>query len=422
MIPVALTQSPRLRYFTFFYLYLMQGIPAGFALTAMVNYLTSRGVSQTSVGQFIVIVGVPWTLQVLWGPVIDKFRLSKIQSRKHWIVFAQWMAVLASGALITISDPVTEIRTVAFMFMAHSIFASLQDASVDALAITLAPVHERGRVNGFMRGGFLAGIALGGAFLSLTLNRYGFRTAAMLQSGVLTLFSLLFLVTRTMPRSSQATIPDQVSTPTAARSSLKQVFSEIFRNITSARSLRYFTIVLMIYFVISLFIRSFVFFLINKLNWSDESVSVLQGGFGIIVTIIAILIAGIIADKIGPGRMQFFVLSGICAFLFLVSFFAIQGENNLLLKISLVVWNFTDPFLSVCVFPILMGLCSERVAASQFTAYMSLINLADVCGSYVAGWLLAYTSTFLIALLCGLLMLLLLALLFARRNHKIIPG
>ncbi|UJR18416.1 hypothetical protein I4U23_005321 [Adineta vaga] len=33
-------QNQSLRYFTFFYLYIMQGIPAGFSSTALANYLT----------------------------------------------------------------------------------------------------------------------------------------------------------------------------------------------------------------------------------------------------------------------------------------------------------------------------------------------------------------------------------------------
>lgn len=38
-----LSQSWTLRYTTFFYRYRMQGIPSGFALTAVTNYLTAGG-------------------------------------------------------------------------------------------------------------------------------------------------------------------------------------------------------------------------------------------------------------------------------------------------------------------------------------------------------------------------------------------
>ncbi len=39
---LSLKQNTALRYFTFFYLYVMQGIPAGFSSTALANYLTGK--------------------------------------------------------------------------------------------------------------------------------------------------------------------------------------------------------------------------------------------------------------------------------------------------------------------------------------------------------------------------------------------
>ena len=39
---LSLKQNTALRYFTFFYLYVMQGVPAGFSSTALANYLTGK--------------------------------------------------------------------------------------------------------------------------------------------------------------------------------------------------------------------------------------------------------------------------------------------------------------------------------------------------------------------------------------------
>ncbi len=51
---LVLRDSAGLRYFTFFYLYVMQGIPSGFALTAVYNYLVGSGLTAKSVGTFAV--------------------------------------------------------------------------------------------------------------------------------------------------------------------------------------------------------------------------------------------------------------------------------------------------------------------------------------------------------------------------------
>ncbi|WP_219160774.1 hypothetical protein [Hymenobacter profundi] len=46
-------------YFTFFYLYVMQSIPAGFGLTGLVNYLIGKGLFAETVASFGVIIGLP---------------------------------------------------------------------------------------------------------------------------------------------------------------------------------------------------------------------------------------------------------------------------------------------------------------------------------------------------------------------------
>ena len=55
---LVLRESARLRYVTFFYLYVMQGIPAGFGLTAVYNYLIGAGLTAKAVGTFAAIVGL----------------------------------------------------------------------------------------------------------------------------------------------------------------------------------------------------------------------------------------------------------------------------------------------------------------------------------------------------------------------------
>ena len=51
-----LTENRSLRFATFFYLYVMQGVPAGFATTALANYLAGQNLSSARVGEFGAIV------------------------------------------------------------------------------------------------------------------------------------------------------------------------------------------------------------------------------------------------------------------------------------------------------------------------------------------------------------------------------
>jgi len=119
------------------------------------------------------------------------------------------------------------------MFCLHSVFASIQDASVDAIAISVVPEAERGRVNAFMRGGFLLGSSLGAAALATMLHRYDFFWAACTQSAALLVFTILTFFIRLdhddqlLPRfGASAARAAQASTGTP---SLGWLFGELWR-------------------------------------------------------------------------------------------------------------------------------------------------------------------------------------------------
>jgi PAT family beta-lactamase induction signal transducer AmpG len=151
-------------------------------------------------------------------------------------------------------------------------------------------------------------------------------------------------------------------------------------------------------------------------------VSVLQGGWGSIVTFVAILIAGNQSDKLGAKYLQIKVMWAICIFLLILNvtytFWHFQTYSGL----ALVLWNLADPLLSVAVFPILMGLCLKKIEGSQFTTYLAIINLCDVFGSYVTGWSLNITSAPVLGLLCGLCLLGVLIFIKVNKNYSVIPG
>ncbi|RZK18160.1 MAG: MFS transporter [Hymenobacter sp.] len=281
---LVLRESARLRYVTFFYLYVMQGIPSGFALTAVYNFLIGQGLSARAVGSFAAIVGLPWTFQFVWGPLIDRYQYSIIGHRKQWVVLTQFVAFLASLSLLLVHDPVRQLTLLGLVFFVHSVFASIQDASVDAIAIALVPEAERGRVNAFMRAGSLAGWAVGGAVLANMLHRSSFATAALTQSLTLLAFTVLTLFIK-LERTDQL-LPSFGSTPRARpiiltddeeNHSLSWLFGELWRSIIEKHSLRAFGIIVLGYMAAALFGNAFGFHLIHTLHWSDAFVSTLQG-------------------------------------------------------------------------------------------------------------------------------------------------
>ena len=113
---------------------------------------------------------------------------------------------------------------------------------------------------------------------------------------------------------------------------------------------------------------------------------------------------------------------GVALFLILLNASFTLWQYDLYSGTGLILWSLADPLLCVSVFPILMALCAEKVEGSQFTAYMAMINLCDVVGSYVTGWTIGSISAPMLGLGCGLFIVLLLLVVRRNNTYSIIPG
>lgn len=401
-----LSESRSLRYTTFFYLYVMQGLPPGFSLTAMANYLAAEGKSPADIGAFVAVVGLPWTIQFVWGPLIDRFQGSAMGRRRPWVLGAQLLAFGASLGLLFVTDPTADLRLLSLAFLGHSLAASVQDAAVDAMAISTIPETERGRVNAFMRAGMLTGSGLGAILFATLLRQYDFHTAALTLSALLLAFTVVTFFIR--ERRTDVLWPGQrraVSGETSPAGypdrSFRWLFTELFRGLFAPVSLRLFGAIVLVYLSCSLFVRVYPVHLIQVLGWSDTEVSVLTGTFGTLLPLGVILAGGVAADRFGARRLLSLIMLGIAAYLLVFNGLSNFWENKNFGRGGLALWYLMDPLFSVAAMPVLMSICRRGVEGSQFTTYMALVNFSDVVGSYAAGQLQTVVPAPVVGLLAG---------------------
>lgn len=397
-----LSQSTALRYGVVFLLYFRQGLPAGFAQTALANSLTARGVNAAEVGAFVAWIGLPWTLQFVWGPLIDRFQGSAMGRRRPWVLGAQLLGLVATLPLLFIVDPVEQLAAVSWIFLAHSVVASVQDTGVDAMAISMTPDRQRGRMNAFMRAGFLVGLGAG-AMLSVVMKDGGFRAAAGLQTIALALLAVLTFVVRERP--GDALLPggrrEGMVSPRRAGMNVSAIVAELIRGMLAPTGLRIFLASAIGYLAASVFSRAVSFHLIRNAGWGDAELSVFSGWNGTALALVVVLLGGPLSDRIGHGRLLVAVLALMGGYLIAVGSLGASWSDRSLMRPALAIWYGFDPLLSVAAMPALMAVCRPGVEGSQFTAYMALVNLCDVLGSYLAGKALGFASAPTIAAACG---------------------
>ncbi|MCJ7451257.1 MAG: MFS transporter [Steroidobacteraceae bacterium] len=180
------------RFTTFGLLYVSEGIPYGFTSVAMVAFMRQHGVSLDLIGTFVAALFMPWAFKWAWAPLVDLIKLHRWGGRRAWIIACNAMMIVT--LLITGSIDVQQNFTLLLIMVTlHNFFCATQDVAIDSLAVSTLEADERGRGNGFMFAGQYFGIMLGGGGAVFVNGLFGF-DAALAYICALLLLNLSFVL------------------------------------------------------------------------------------------------------------------------------------------------------------------------------------------------------------------------------------
>lgn len=128
--------------FFLIYLYLLQGVPLGLA-ASIPFILATRKVSYADQGTFS-FVFYPFSIKLLWAPIVDSCFVHKFGRRKSWLIPVQlfiglFMMVSASScqSLAYNIQSKTDIIILTIIFTIFTFLAATQDIALDGWAISM---------------------------------------------------------------------------------------------------------------------------------------------------------------------------------------------------------------------------------------------------------------------------------------------
>ncbi|KAL2621578.1 hypothetical protein R1flu_001783 [Riccia fluitans] len=146
-------------------LYAMQGVPLGLSLGSIPFILKSQA-SYTEVGIFS-LAGYPYSLKLLWSPIVDTVFSARLGWRKSWVLPMQ----MTSGLLMIFSAETADhwletanVRSITSLFFIFVLLAATQDIAVDGWALTLLSRKNIGHASTCQTVGINSGY-----FLSFTI-------------------------------------------------------------------------------------------------------------------------------------------------------------------------------------------------------------------------------------------------------------
>lgn len=353
---------------------------------------------------------IPWTFKFAWAPLVDVLQ-SRFWTLKHWVLLAQLIMGITLMPLIWI-DPMTSMTFVGTLLMIHAFAAATQDVAIDALCISVTDAAERGRLNGWMQTGMLAGrAAMGGGALMLS-SRIG-DAAVVVTLVAITTFSGGLLIGSRLP---QTTLP--VSLEKAGSNVLRSRLHKILPDLRSAVRGRRMWIGFAFALTAPAAFKAFEVvigpFLIDR-GLSEEQV----GQFTAIVMIGAMvagsLIGGRLADRFSRKGFVGAALGFIVATLttLAIADMATNQTGGVHLLVLIAVAAFGIGVFTVAAYALFMDLTQPTIAATQFSAFMGATNGCEAWSTMLMGQLVAgYGYATGILSLCGvsLVSLLLLAM------------
>ncbi|ETW87634.1 mfs acetyl-CoA transporter [Heterobasidion irregulare TC 32-1] len=121
-------------------LYLIQGVPIGLALGS-VPFLLREHLSYSQLAVFA-LSSYPYSLKLLWSPIVDSKFLPSVGRRKSWIipmqsVIGSLMLYISFNVERLMEHPADNVYTLTFVFTSLVLIAATQDIAVDGWALTL---------------------------------------------------------------------------------------------------------------------------------------------------------------------------------------------------------------------------------------------------------------------------------------------
>jgi predicted MFS family arabinose efflux permease len=163
-------------------LYGSQFLAIGFLFTALTAISRESGGSLEDIG-VIYAIGFIWALKFLWAPLVDKYGSRRRGHYRSWLVVTQPAAALGIVALAPL-DVSENLGLIVALLAVVAVLSATQDIATDALAVRMMHGRSRGGINGLQIGANFVGDVVGGGFVLVMYDYFGWVPAILTLAAV----------------------------------------------------------------------------------------------------------------------------------------------------------------------------------------------------------------------------------------------
>lgn len=371
------------------------GLPLFLTSKALQAWMSTAGVSKGVIGLFS-IVALPYSLKFLWSPLFDRYRLPFLGRRRGWLVLLQ-LALVAAIVYLGFQDPASlqqvgnfspeicgsqgfftgicetwqifKALSVSPFFLAAlgvALLSATQDINVDAYRTDILQPSELGAGAALFVTGYRLALIITGAIAFILADRLPWNQVYWL----LALFMALGLLATLF-----APEPEQQSAPLSLNQAVVQPFREFFARLGVVGGVTVLVFVVLYRFGDALLSNMATPFLLET-GYSQSAIGAIQGGMGIVATIVGTLVGGSLFSRLGVNK-SLWVFGGLQALSNLAYWLlSLVGKNDLALVLTINVENFCGGLATAGFLGFMMSLCNPKFSATQFALLSSLMAVS----------------------------------------------
>ncbi|NDJ16497.1 AmpG family muropeptide MFS transporter [Myxacorys almedinensis] len=341
------------------------GLPFLLTSRTLQAWMTVEGIKLSTIGLFS-LVALPYSLKFLWAPVLDRFIPPFLGRRRGWLLITQ-LALLVGIAAMSLHNPQQSLQFIAINAIVIAFFSATQDIAADAYRTDVLDKPELGAGAAIFVTGYRIALLITGAIAFFLADRMPWQNVYLLLS---LLIGIGMVAAFFAPEPEQQAVP-----PLTLSEAVVQPLLDFFGRLGRLRGSLILGFIVLYKFGDSLLNNMAIPFLLQT-GFTQTDIGAIQGGMGILATIVGTLVGGAIFSRIGVNR-SLWIFGGLQAFSNVAYLVLAQvGQNYPFMVVAINVENFCTGLGNAAFLAFLMSLCNQRFSATQFALLSSLMAVS----------------------------------------------
>ena len=376
------------------------GLPLFLTSKTLQAWMTLEKVDLGAIGLFS-LVALPYSLKFLWSPLLDRFVPPFLGRRRGWLVITQ-IALTVAIALMSLQQPKLSLQLLALNALLIAFFSASQDIAFDAYRTDVLAPPEMGAGAAVAVLGYRIALLATGAAALVLADSISWQLVYLCLAGLM-LLTVGFSFFAPEPKL-------QERPPASLRDAVILPFQEFFQR-SGVRQGLLILVFIVLYRLGDALVNNMATPFLLQAGFTQTDIGTIQGGMGLLATIVGTLLGGALLSKLGINR-SLWVFGGLQALSNIAYLVLAQvGQNYPVMVLAINIENFCGGLGTAGFVAFLMSLCDQRFSATQYALLSSLMAVSrDILVApagkiaEATGWSLFFLLT-LIAALPGLMLL-----------------